>query len=133
MQSIELNLIRNHRHPLPQHPHHHQHHHHQQIVNSKRNTIRPQSLSQTIHEAPLQIRPAITKAPTNKNFELIPQQIVKKSITKSPTLIKIRLDNSRVVKLNITKLNANCRLCLAFMRYLNEQNCKIPHSIPIYI
>lgn len=51
----------------------------------------------------------------------------------SPTLIKIRLDNRRVVKLNITKLNANCRLCLAFIRYLNEQKCKLPNNIPIYI
>lgn len=51
-----------------------------------------------------------------------------------PTLIKIRVDNaSRVVKLNITRLNANCRLCLAFIRYLNEQNYKIPSNIPIYI
>lgn len=54
-----------------------------------------------------------------------------RNVNKS-TLIKIKLDN-KTIRLNITRLNANCRLCLAFMRYLSEQNCKIPSSIPIYI
>ena len=131
IRSIELSVTRNHRHHLPQPPHHHQHHHHQ-IVNNI--NTRPQSLSQTIHEASLQqIRPALTKA-YPEHYEQLPHKMVKKQLTtKSPTLINIRLDNSRVVKLNVTKLNASCRLCLAFMRYLKEQNCNISDSIPIYI
>ena len=141
---------------------HNSHHHHQSTTNNNNNSNRlNRSLSQhylrhpqpqyttcihnTYCQQQAEIRPH-TATNTNPNPSGVRKSAsLSSTITSSsssssgaasssqPALIKIKLDNSRVVKLNITKLNANCRLCLAFIRYLNEQNYKLPNNIPIYI